>query len=423
MGRLVALLAAACALAVSAAGGFSPVASADTAPTISAITPNSVPSACPPLGDSCDGVTLDVTGDGFSGSSTIQWRGADYPVNWDGDSTHVSVTIPYSALSISEAFLTVDVTLTTGSVASNPRPVTIVGPGVTGAQSAVVGAGGSATVSTDRLSATYTRAAAGFGTVTAASYRFAPGGPPISPNPFIPSGPPISPVAFVDLQLRSAGVGDTLVGTFLPPNPIVPPNPMQPSPPPILPPNPVRLAYWSGTSWAPVLGSGGIAPDFGFDWATTSATAAAVTFDLTSAPKVTQLGGTVFALVAAHAFMGFDDPVENSVANAAKAGRAVPLKWRVLDLGGNPVADLSAGVVKATSVRIDCTGLSAEEEAVDAYAAGASGLQNLGGGSYQLNWRTEPSWKGTCRRLQLDLGDRNPDGTPVYRTADFVFTR
>ena len=60
---------------------------------------------------------------------------------------------------------------------------------------------------------------------------------------------------------------------------------------------------------------------------------------------------------------------------------------------------------------------------VEEYAAGASGLQNLGDGIYQLNWGTAKSYASTCRRVRLDLGERNPDGTIFYRTADFKFTR
>jgi len=31
------------------------------------------------------------------------------------------------------------------------------------------------------------------------------------------------------------------------------------------------------------------------------------------------------------------------------------------------------------------------------YAAGASGLQNLGGGNYQINWKTDKAYTGQCR--------------------------
>ena len=406
--RAIRLLTVVSVLCVAVAAGFSLVAGADTGPGIIAITPNSVSASC------CAGVTLDITGEGFSSTSTVQWRGTDYPVLWSGDSTHVTVAIPYSALTISGAFVTVEVTLKAGAVTSNPRPVTIFGSGVSATQSAIVFGGDSATVSTDRLSAIYTRSAAGYGTVTAATYK-------LPPNPILPPSP-ISPVAFVDLQLLNAGAGDTLVGTFVPPNPIVPPNPVLP-PNPIVPPNPVRLAYWTGIAWSPVLTSGGAAVSFGFDYATTSATSASVNFSTTSAPQISVLSGTVFAMITAYAFVGFDDPVDTDAVNIANAGRSIPLKWQVLDLGGTPVDNLSAADVKVSSVSVACGTLSGGDDPLEGYAAGASGLQNLGGGYYQLNWKTDAVWKGTCRRLQLDLGDKNPDGTPTYRTADFRFTR
>ena len=107
----------------------------------------------------------------------------------------------------------------------------------------------------------------------------------------------------------------------------------------------------------------------------------------------------------------------------AKAGRAIPLKWRLYDLGGNPVTKLAPAAVKLTSVSVACSALSEGNDAVEEYVTGASGLQNLGGGAYQLNWATSKTFAGTCRRLRLDLGERNPDGSVFYRTADFQFTR
>ena len=148
-----------------------------------------------------------------------------------------------------------------------------------------------------------------------------------------------------------------------------------------------------------------------------------MSFNAASTPQITGLSGTIFALVASYAFEGFQAPVESVGVNVAKAGRAIPLKWRVLDLGGNPVANLTAPPVKVTSAGINCDQLSGQPEEVDAYATGASGLINQGSGNYQFNWATDGAWAGTCRRVQLDLGDKNPDGTPQYRTADFRFTR
>jgi hypothetical protein len=182
------------------------------------------------------------------------------------------------------------------------------------------------------------------------------------------------------------------------------------------------LAYWADTEWAPVFGSGGVAPDFSFDWATTSASSASVNFDMTSTPQITALGGTIFAFVGAFAFEGFSAPADGDI-NVAKAGRAIPLKWQAFDLGGNPVLDLGSSAVQVSSVSVPCESMSGETDALEAYASGSSGLQNLGDGSYQWNWATEKSWADTCRLVRLELGDRAPDGAPIYRTAPFRFTR
>lgn len=63
------------------------------------------------------------------------------------------------------------------------------------------------------------------------------------------------------------------------------------------------------------------------------------------------------------------------------------------------------------------------EPAQDFTVTTVIGLQNPGDATYQLNWATLKSYAGSCRRVQPDLGERNPDGTVFYRTADFQFTR
>ena len=109
--------------------------------------------------------------------------------------------------------------------------------------------------------------------------------------------------------------------------------------------------------------------------------------------------------------------------NVANAGRSIPLKWRLYDLGGNPVTDLDPAAVQVTSVFLSCTASTGGTDVVEEYAAGSSSLQNLGNGAYQLNWATSKGYAGTCRRLRLNLGEQKPDGTPFYRTADFQFIR
>jgi hypothetical protein len=116
-----------------------------------------------------------------------------------------------------------------------------------------------------------------------------------------------------------------------------------------------------------------------------------------------------------YAFDGFFQPVDNDALNKANAGRAIPLKWRLTDASGNPVADLASASI--TTVSLNCGSLTEGVDVIEEYAAGASGLQNHGDGSYQINWKSPTTYAGTCKRLRLDLGEG------VYRTADFRFVK
>jgi hypothetical protein len=118
---------------------------------------------------------------------------------------------------------------------------------------------------------------------------------------------------------------------------------------------------------------------------------------------------------AAWAFIGFTQPVDNpEVVNRVKAGQAVPLKWRILDAAGAPVADLGSAVIRVTTLA--CT-LGTTVDLLEEVAAGASGLQNLGDGYYQLNWKTPKSYAMSCKTLRLDIGDG------VSHVALFEFTK
>ncbi len=146
-------------------------------------------------------------------------------------------------------------------------------------------------------------------------------------------------------------------------------------------------------------------------------------FSALSSPSVLQLGGTVFAMIPNYYFRGFGTPVDAAMLNIAKAGRAIPLKWQVFDETVAPVLALDPGIVKVSSVAISCGASGGASDPVEEYAPGASSLEHLGDGVYQLNWKSSKDYAGSCRRLRLDLGERNPDGSVFYRTADFQFTR
>jgi hypothetical protein len=113
-------------------------------------------------------------------------------------------------------------------------------------------------------------------------------------------------------------------------------------------------------------------------------------------------------------FDGFLDPIDMNMINVAKAGQTIPLKFHLYDANG-PVSDL--GSVSVTSQVINCMSLNEASDAVEEYAAGGSGLQNLGLGNYQFNWKTAKTYAGTCERVHLDAGDG------ISHTADFQFTK
>ncbi len=138
------------------------------------------------------------------------------------------------------------------------------------------------------------------------------------------------------------------------------------------------------------------------------------TFTVASSDNAVNLSSKTVTYTVAYAFSGFSQPVDNNVPNKAKAGQAIPLKWRLTDADGAPVTTLSS--VQLSVVSLSCS-FGTTPDAVEEYASGSSSLQNLGDGFYQFNWATPKSYAGSCKTLQLDLSEG------LYRTAAFQFTR
>jgi hypothetical protein len=58
-------------------------------------------------------------------------------------------------------------------------------------------------------------------------------------------------------------------------------------------------------------------------------------------------------------------------------------------------------------------------DAVEEYSTGSSGLQNLGDGYYQWNWKTAKAYAGSCKTMSLRL-----DGLDIApHDALFKFTK
>lgn len=114
-------------------------------------------------------------------------------------------------------------------------------------------------------------------------------------------------------------------------------------------------------------------------------------------------------------FTGFAKPVTNDgVYNAVRAGQTVPLKWRLVRADGGPVTDLVNATLRVASLACEA---NATSDGLEEVAAGGSGLQNLGDGYYQLNWKVPKSYGDSCKTLHLVLGDG------VTHTAVFRITR
>jgi hypothetical protein len=98
----------------------------------------------------------------------------------------------------------------------------------------------------------------------------------------------------------------------------------------------------------------------------------------------------------------FSAPVDPDAMNVANSGQGIPLKWRVTDANGAPITDLASVAVSATSLTCD---LDITADQIEEYSAGLAGLQNLGNGYYQYNWKTPKTYAKSCKTLHLDLGN------------------
>jgi len=112
---------------------------------------------------------------------------------------------------------------------------------------------------------------------------------------------------------------------------------------------------------------------------------------------------TCSTFMVTYQFEGFAAPLNNGLINTAKAGQAIPAKWRLTDANGLPVED-AASFKGFYSYPIDCeTGAHSPHDAVEEYAPGNSGLQYKGNGEWQYNWKTPKSYWGTCRAMYVEF--------------------
>lgn len=116
-----------------------------------------------------------------------------------------------------------------------------------------------------------------------------------------------------------------------------------------------------------------------------------------------------------HPFSGFFQPVDNlPTINTVKAGSAIPVKFSLgSDLGLNILAAGSPG-----SHGVSCNSGAPTDAIEQTVTAGSSSLQyDSVANQYTYVWKTDKAWTGTCRQLDVTLGD----GT--IHSAVFQFTK
>lgn len=112
-----------------------------------------------------------------------------------------------------------------------------------------------------------------------------------------------------------------------------------------------------------------------------------------------------FTLTVTYKFVGFHHPVDmHNWVNIAKAGKIIPLKWRLTDAAGNPITNASSftGLVVNT---VNCSTFAGKPtDAIEVYVH-SSGLTYLGNGYWQYNWQTAPSSVNTCQTVYVTFND------------------
>lgn len=102
-------------------------------------------------------------------------------------------------------------------------------------------------------------------------------------------------------------------------------------------------------------------------------------------------------------FTGFFAPIDNLPAfNEMKAGQAAPVKF---SLGGNQGLNIFAAG-SPSSVQINCSSSDPVLPVEQTETAGNSSLSyDSTSNQYKYTWKTESSWKNTCRQLTVTLRD------------------
>lgn len=249
-------------------------------PSLTSISPQSAVMNSP-------GLILRVTGANFAPSSVVQWNGQARATTFES-STQLRAEITATDLAGTEDVSTALVTVYTpppGGGLSAAQPFTLRSDQIANVNSATAQVGQTVTVSATAAQAgdagivaslTNNTPGSSAATVTAATYYTNP-----TASLLFYAG-----ARYVDLRVVGADAGDSVAARFY--YPVTVTGAAE---------NSLQLFYWTGSVWAPVRSSGNLLPPKDLTDnldGTLSGGRFTVTFDGTSAPPVTGLGGTVF---------------------------------------------------------------------------------------------------------------------------------
>ncbi len=107
-----------------------------------------------------------------------------------------------------------------------------------------------------------------------------------------------------------------------------------------------------------------------------------------------------------YAFSGFAYPIGPlPLANVVNAGRTVPVKYYLQNANGAFISDL-ASFVSLLSAPVACDAGAPGVLAEETDAAGSTSIRyDATSNQFIYNWKTDASWAGSCRALQLTLAD------------------
>ena len=172
---------------------------------------------------------------------------------------------------------------------------------------------------------------------------------------------------------------------------------------PIVSPNPVQLNGSATATSGAADSLSGLASQMCDALDTSTAGAKSVTCHATDNAGNTYDKSVNYTVQSGFNFSGFFSPVDNlPIINNSNAGQAIPLKF---SLGGYQGLNIFAPGYPASG-QIACDANAPSDDIEETANPGGSSLTyDTVSGRYSYTWKTEKSWKGTCRMLVVRLSD------------------